>query len=264
MRRKIDNWEQLEHEFFNHFSNTRLVIGKAVSFHDSDITKILEELLKFKLIQLPDMKQLEETDQVNDPNYCKYHRLVDHPIEKCFVLKDRIMGLYKDGKIEFKKNMVSANVASITNMLSQPNVLSMTIKLGSSNIMLTSNVSPSLEEMNLLTIDKLKEVNIGTTKEPHPTFISSSLSPEEKKSYFDLLTKYRHVFTWTYKEMPRLDPKAVVHHLIVKKGVLPIKQAQQRFYPNLIPQIEVDRASSTVDFHYAIFKFCTLSAFKST
>ena len=38
--------------------------------------------------------------------------------------------------------------------------------------------------------------------------------------------------------MPGLDPKVAVHHLAVKKNVRPIKQAQRRFHPDLILQIE--------------------------
>ena len=38
--------------------------------------------------------------------------------------------------------------------------------------------------------------------------------------------------------MPGLDLKVAVHHLAVRKNVRPIKQAQRRFHPDLIPQIE--------------------------
>ena len=61
---------------------------------------------------------------------------------------------------------------------------------------------------------------------------------EEEKSYLDLLEEYRDVFVWSYKEMLGLDLKVAVHHLAVKKNVQPIKQAQRRFHPNLISQIE--------------------------
>ncbi|XP_017984423.1 PREDICTED: uncharacterized protein LOC108663676 [Theobroma cacao] len=98
----------------------------------------------------------------------------------------------------------------------------------------------SLEEGNRITIDELKEVNIGTIEDPRPIFINASLTSVEEKSYLDLLTRYRDVFAWTYKEIPRLDPKVAVHHLAVKKGVRPIKQAQRRLHPNLIPQIEAE------------------------
>ncbi|KAA0065804.1 gag protease polyprotein [Cucumis melo var. makuwa] len=42
------------------------------------------------------------------------------------------------------------------------------------------------------------------------------------------------------EEMPGLDPKVTVHHLAIKPGYRPIKQAQRRFRPELIPQIEVE------------------------
>ncbi|KAA0059903.1 uncharacterized protein E5676_scaffold184G001190 [Cucumis melo var. makuwa] len=98
----------------------------------------------------------------------------------------------------------------------------------------------SLEDGDQSTIDELKEVNLGTIEEPHPTFISASLSSEEEDKYMSLLTEYKDIFAWSYKEMPGLDPKVAVHHLAIKPGYRPIKQAQRRFRPELIPQIEVE------------------------
>ena len=92
-------------------------------FPDADVSSILDDLLKNKLIQLPEMKRPNEADKVNDPNYCKYHRLVSHPVEKCFVLKDKIIELYKDGKIEFEEKVATSNLASIS-MDAQSNLLS--------------------------------------------------------------------------------------------------------------------------------------------
>nr|GME13983.1 uncharacterized protein LOC109192688 [Ipomoea batatas] len=56
--------------------------------------------------------------------------------------------------------------------------------------------------------------------------------------YVALLKEYIDVFAWTYKEMPGLDPKVVVHRLAMKKACRPVKQAQRRFRPELIPSIE--------------------------
>jgi len=36
--------------------------------------------------------------------------------------------------------------------------------------------------------------------------------------------------------MPGLDPKVVVHHLSIKKGISPKKQPHQHFQPELIPK----------------------------
>ena len=40
--------------------------------------------------------------------------------------------------------------------------------------------------------------------------------------------------------MSGLDPKVAVHHLSIRHGVRPIKKAQRRFRPELIPQIKVE------------------------
>ena len=86
----------------------------------------------------------------------------------------------------------------------------------------------------------VKEINLGTTEKPWPTFTSVLLTPEEEEGYLKLLVEYKDVFAWTYKEMPRLNPSIALHHLAVKKGVRLVKQAQRRFWPELIPQIEIE------------------------
>ena len=99
---------------------------------------------------------------------------------------------------------------------------------------------PALEDGVQATVDELKEINLGTTKEPRPTFISALLTPEEKEGYLKLLVEYKDVFAWTYKEMPGLNPSIALHHLAVKKGVRPVKHAQRRFQPELISKIETE------------------------
>ncbi|KAL0433475.1 UNVERIFIED_CONTAM: hypothetical protein Slati_2681800 [Sesamum latifolium] len=69
---------------------------------------------------------------------------------------------------------------------------------------------------------------------------SASLIQEEEGAYITLLHEFKDVFAWSYKEMPGLDPKVVVHHLSVKKGDRPVKQGQRRFRPELIPLIETE------------------------
>ncbi|PIN26509.1 hypothetical protein CDL12_00732 [Handroanthus impetiginosus] len=72
---------------------------KEYPFPDSDVPHIFDELLARKLIELPEPKRPEEAGKVDDPKYCKYHRVVSHPIEKCFVIKEKIMSLARDGVI---------------------------------------------------------------------------------------------------------------------------------------------------------------------
>ena len=60
--------------------------------------------MALNLIKLPEMKRPEEAEKVNDPNFCRYHRLVSHPTECCFVLKEKIVQLAGQGKILLEEN----------------------------------------------------------------------------------------------------------------------------------------------------------------
>ena len=83
--------------------------GKQYPFLDSDVPDMFDEMLKAGMIELPEMKRPEEAGRAGDPNYCKYHRLVGHPIEKCFIFKDKIMELARKGRILLEEDKVTAN-----------------------------------------------------------------------------------------------------------------------------------------------------------
>ena len=76
---------------------------------DFDVSEIFDELLDLKLIDLPEMKRPDEAGKADDQNYCKYHRLESHPVEKCFVYKDRVMQLVKEKKIVLDNEKASSN-----------------------------------------------------------------------------------------------------------------------------------------------------------
>uniref|UniRef100_A0A6N2KT51 Retrotransposon gag domain-containing protein n=1 Tax=Salix viminalis TaxID=40686 RepID=A0A6N2KT51_SALVM len=83
---------------------------KVYPFPDSDISRMLDDLLEANIIELPEVKRPEEANQVDNPNYCKYHRLISHPVEKCFVLKDKIMRLHENGDIVFDDEVAASNI----------------------------------------------------------------------------------------------------------------------------------------------------------
>ena len=64
---------------------------KVYPFPNVDMPKMLDRLLKLKLIEFPECERPEEMRKVDDPNYCKYHYIISHPIQKCFVLKELII-----------------------------------------------------------------------------------------------------------------------------------------------------------------------------
>ncbi|KAL0449414.1 UNVERIFIED_CONTAM: hypothetical protein Slati_1497800 [Sesamum latifolium] len=60
------------------------------------------------------MKRPEEAGKTDDPKYCKYHRLVGHSIHDCFIFKDKVMKLARQGKISLEEDNAASNLISIT------------------------------------------------------------------------------------------------------------------------------------------------------
>jgi hypothetical protein len=88
---------------------------KVYPFPDSDISRMLDDLLEANIIELPEVKCPDEANQMDNPNYCKYHRLISHPVEKCFVLKDKIMRLHENGDIVFDDEVAASNITIMVN-----------------------------------------------------------------------------------------------------------------------------------------------------
>jgi len=60
---------------------------------------MLDDLLENGIIELPAPKRPEEAGRITDPKYCRYHRVISHPLKKCITLKECIMQLARDGRI---------------------------------------------------------------------------------------------------------------------------------------------------------------------
>jgi len=78
-----------------------------------------DDIFQKGVIQLLEPKRLEEVGRTGDPKYCRYHRIVNHALEKCIRLKERIMLLIDDGTIMLDlDDMVETNHVSCQTMLS--------------------------------------------------------------------------------------------------------------------------------------------------
>ncbi|KAL0283785.1 UNVERIFIED_CONTAM: hypothetical protein Sangu_2868100 [Sesamum angustifolium] len=82
-------------------------------FLDSDVFEIFDDLLEANIIDLPEMKRPEEVERKDDPRYCKYHRLVGYTIQNCFVFKDKVMQLARQGKISLEEDSATTNAVTI-------------------------------------------------------------------------------------------------------------------------------------------------------
>ncbi|KAA0057875.1 retrotransposon gag protein [Cucumis melo var. makuwa] len=98
---------------------------KVYPFPDSDVADMLEQLIEKQLIQFPECKRPKQTGKVDDPNYCKYYRVISHPVEKCFVLKELILKLARENKIELNIDEVAQTNHVAVNMTSSvsPSIL---------------------------------------------------------------------------------------------------------------------------------------------
>jgi len=72
---------------------------KKYPFPDSNLSRMLDDLLEKGITKLPPSKRPEESETTNDPKYCGYHWVISHPLKKYITLKERIMQLVKDGTI---------------------------------------------------------------------------------------------------------------------------------------------------------------------
>ncbi|KAL0420488.1 UNVERIFIED_CONTAM: hypothetical protein Slati_3071700 [Sesamum latifolium] len=87
--------------------------ARQYPFLDSDVSGIFYDLLEANLIDLPEMKWSEEAEWMDDPKYCKYHHLVGHTIQDCFVFKGKVMQLARQGKISPKAASAVTNAITI-------------------------------------------------------------------------------------------------------------------------------------------------------
>jgi len=58
---------------------------------------MLDDLLKKRVIQLLESKRLEEVGRTVDPKYCRYPRMVSHPLEKYITIKNASCSWSKGG-----------------------------------------------------------------------------------------------------------------------------------------------------------------------
>jgi hypothetical protein len=140
------------------------------------------------------------------------------PFEKMLSPEQR-EALHEDQVLEKKKHGIGYQVC-----------------MASTEFMDMTEAAPQMEDGNQSTVDDLEEINIGTTDDPRPIFISKHLSEENKKTYYEFLCANRDVFAWTYEEMPGLNPEVAVHRLAIQDNVAPVKQAQRKYRPEILPK----------------------------
>ena len=88
---------------------------KQYSFKDEQVVTIFYLLQKGNKLKLSEARRPNEVGHTNDPNYCLFHRMVHHPTNKYFVLKDKIQALVDARVLTLKSEQkkVTANMVTL-------------------------------------------------------------------------------------------------------------------------------------------------------
>jgi hypothetical protein len=90
-----------------------------------------------------------------------------------------------------------------------------------------ANISPTIKIDISIKSGVIEEITIGT-----------ACSPEEITAYKALFQEYRDIFSWSYTEMPGLDPSIVEHHIDTWPDITPIHQKKRPLHPSKVVAIK--------------------------
>ena len=85
---------------------------------------------------------------------------------------------------------------------------------------------------------KVKDFNIGTTKDLKLVKISKNLPVKPRGEYLALLKKYTKVFAWRYEDLKVYDTSVIQHTIPIKMDAKTFKQKLRSINPLLLPLIE--------------------------
>jgi len=91
--------------------------NKSYSFKDEHVVYLFKLLQKSNKLKLSEIKHPKEVGKTEDPNYCLYHRMLEHPTKNCYIFKDVLQALI-DAEVlklhpEQKKVIANMTVTSL-------------------------------------------------------------------------------------------------------------------------------------------------------
>lgn len=95
------------------------------------------------------------------------------------------------------------------------------------------------EQFSIL-IEPIVPLNIGIEESPHILKVATSLTELEKEAFEKIFKERKINFSWSYADMPGLDPNLIMHHLSIAPGVKPIKQKLHKMHPHISLMVKVE------------------------
>jgi len=79
--------------------------------------------------------------------------------------------------------------------------------------------------------EETQPINLGTNDEPKMIQVGNTLTASKRDALVALLTKFKEVFAWSYKDMLGIDTDIVQHCIPTDPTMKPIKQKLRRMKP---------------------------------
>ena len=79
--------------------------------------------------------------------------------------------------------------------------------------------------------EETQSINLGTNDEPKMIQVGNTLTISKKVALVALLTEFKEVFAWSYKEMPRIYTNIVQHCIPTDLTMKLVKQKLRRIKP---------------------------------
>ena len=99
----------------------------------------------------------------------------------------------------------------------------------------------TFKEGNMVNISPTIKIDISTNSEIiEEIMLGTSCSPEGVDAYTTLFQEFHDIFTWSYTEMPSLDPSIVEHHIDTWPDVAPIHQKQWPIHPSKVAMVKAE------------------------
>ena len=70
--------------------------------------------------------------------------------------------------------------------------------------------------------------------------IGAKCTQEEITLYNALFKEFRAIFSWSYEEMPGIDPRIIVHEIKTYAGAKPVRQKLCQIHPKKAADIKVE------------------------
>lgn len=96
-------------------------------------------------------------------------------------------------------------------------------------------------EGNLSNISKTITFDISVKPGVMETImIGAKCTPEEITLYRDLFKEFRDIFTWSYEEMPDIEPQIIVHEIKTYAGAKTVRQKLHHIHPKKAAAIKAE------------------------